>query len=112
MEGRFCFFFLVEIELGCYSGACDKLTCTEKYFCHDVKWRLGVCLRRRCIEERPCMNGATCEDSAENGVSLYKCVCRPQFQGDRCETGSLIARPQAGPDTINVTLVVGKYRIN
>ena len=91
---------------GCYSGACHKMTCNESHFCYD-KWRASDCLPRRCIQERLCMNGATCNDYAVNGVVLYKCVCTPQFHGTYCEQGSKITRIGADADTINIKLVVG-----
>ncbi len=83
------------------------MICPENHFCHD-KWRLSECLPRRCIKERPCLNGATCVDYAENGVVKYKCVCRPQFRGSRCKNGSDILRRSADPEIINVKLVIGE----
>ena len=91
---------------GCYSGACHEMACNESHFCYD-KWRASDCLPRRCIQERLCMNGATCNDYAVNGVVLYKCVCTPQFYGTYCDKGSKITRIAADADTINIKLVLG-----
>ena len=93
---------------GCYSGACHETTCNESDFCYD-KWRASDCLPRRCVQERACMNGATCNDYAVNGVVSYECVCTPQFSGTYCEKGSKITRMGADAETINIKLVVGKY---
>ena len=83
------------------------MNCGESHVCHD-KWRASECLPGRCNRERPCLNGGTCRDHAENGVVFYKCECRRQFHGIHCESGSAIIVPQDVPDTIDVKLVVGK----
>ena len=34
----------------------------------------------------PCKNGATCKDR----VNGFKCICKPGFNGTKCETSILI----------------------
>ena len=44
-------------------------------------------LGNTCVEEDPCMNGATCTDS---GYFSYACNCSAGYSGTNCEIGELM----------------------
>lgn len=54
-----------------------------------------VQVKDRCEEEKPCLNDGHCTVVSN---STFKCACKPDWTGDRCETpmNSCVMKP-CGP---------------
>ncbi|XP_077867293.1 neural-cadherin-like, partial [Saccoglossus kowalevskii] len=81
------------VSEGCYSNACDNITCPEPLICFDL-WRDYICrcpigeafingtcvLIDECLSD-PCLNGGECID----GINGYICICPDGYSGIHCE---------------------------
>ncbi|XP_075408101.1 basement membrane-specific heparan sulfate proteoglycan core protein isoform X2 [Tenrec ecaudatus] len=79
----------------------------EELVFHDLNLTAHGIAHCPTCRDRPCQNGARCQDSAS---SSYVCLCAPGFTGSRCEhSQALHCHPEAcGPDATCVNRPDGR----
>ena len=83
-------FLPLEDKIHIFAPPCNILFLSRKILC-NVNFSYSLVFISQggkdiCEEEKPCKNGAECENSGDS----YTCKCAEGFQGPTCESGNNI----------------------